>query len=84
MKGSLFFIDYLHLLYYKCQKRNPVFGGSHIDSPDWMKNKKAAINSINKKENKCFQYALTATLNYEEIKKRSAKNNKTKLFIKNI
>ena len=52
MKGSLFFIYYLHLLYYKCQKRNPVCGGSHIDSPDWMKNKKAAINSINKKENK--------------------------------
>ena len=33
-----------------------------------MKNKKAAINPINKRD-KCFQYAVTITLNYEEIKK---------------
>ena len=32
------------------------------------KNKKATINPKNK-EDKCFQYALTAALNYEKIKK---------------
>ena len=36
-------------------------GGSYIYSPDWIKNKRATINPINKKNNKCFQYALTAT-----------------------
>ena len=39
----------------------------HPDSPDWMKNKKATINPINKKDNKCFQYRLTVALNHEEI-----------------
>ena len=27
--------------------------------PDWIKNKKATINPINKKDNKCFQYVVT-------------------------
>ena len=30
---------------------------------------KAPINPINKKDNKCFQYAATVVLNHEEIKK---------------
>ena len=29
-------------------------GGSYIDSPDWIKNKKATVNPINKKDNKRF------------------------------
>ena len=33
MKGSEFVFNYLHLLYYKCQKINPNCGGSYIDSP---------------------------------------------------
>ena len=28
--------------------------GSYTGSSDWMKNKKAIINPINKKDNKCF------------------------------
>ena len=46
MKGSELVLDYNHLLYYKCYKINPNFGGSCIDTPDWIKNKKAAINPI--------------------------------------
>ena len=42
-------------------------GGAYIDSPNWIKNKKATRNFINKK-GKYFQYALTVTLNYKEIK----------------
>ena len=53
MKGS----DYVHLLYYKCHEINPNRGGSYVNSPDsTKKNKKATINPINKKDNKCFQY----------------------------
>ena len=55
MKSSEFAFDYVQLLYYKCYKTNPNCGGSNIDSPDWIKNKKATINPINKKDNKCFQ-----------------------------
>ena len=50
MEGSEFVFDYVQLLYYKCHKINPNRGGSYIDSPDWIKNKKATVNSINKKE----------------------------------
>ena len=65
MKGS----DFVLLLYYKCYKINPNRSGSYIDSPDWLKSKKATINPINKKYYKCFQYDITVALNYEEIKK---------------
>ena len=65
MKASEFFFDCVHLLYYKCHKINLNCGGSYKDSPDWIKNKKTTINSINKKNNKCFQYAATVALNYE-------------------
>ena len=55
MKGSKFVFHYVHLLYYKCHKINLTCGG-YVDSPDWIKNKKATIKSIYKKK-------------YEEIKK---------------
>ena len=48
MKGSEFLFDYVHLLYYKCHEINPNRGGSYICSPDWIKSKKAAINTIHK------------------------------------
>ena len=65
MKGSKFVFDYVQLLYDKCDKINPNRGGSYIDSSDWIKNKKATINPINKKYNKCFQYAGSVGLNHK-------------------
>ena len=44
-------------------------GGSYIDPLGWISNKKATVNPINKKDNKCSQYAVTIALNHEEIKK---------------
>ena len=82
MKGSWFVFDYVHLLYYKCHKINPNRFGSYIDSPDWIK--KAAISPINKKCNKCFQYAATVALNHEEIEKDPQKIYKNYNFYKSI
>ena len=65
MRGNDFFFDCIHLLCYKCHKINRNRGGSYVDSPDWMKNKKTRINSINKKDNKCFQYAVKVAQNQE-------------------
>ena len=62
-------------------KTNPNCGGSHIDSPDWIKSKKATINPINKKDNKCIQYSVTVALNYEEIKKDLQRKAKIKPFV---
>ena len=69
MKCNKFVFEYVRLSYYKCNKINPNCFRSYIDSPDWIKNKKATINTINKKDKKCFQYAVTVVLNYEEIRK---------------
>ena len=81
MKGSKFVFDYVYLLYYKCHKINPNRRGSYMDSADWIKNKKVAINPITKKDNKCFQYAVTVVLNHEEIKKDPQRITKIKPFI---
>ena len=55
MRLRVFVFDYVQLLHYKCYKISPNHGRSYIDSPDSIKNKKATINPINKKDNKCFQ-----------------------------
>ena len=54
MKGNEFVFSYVHLLYFKCTNINPSRSGSYIDSPDWIRNKKATINPINKKKTNAF------------------------------
>ena len=81
MRGSEFVFDYVHLLYFKCHKINPNCAQSCMYSPDWVKNKKATINPINKTDNKCFQYAVTVALNLEEMKKDLQRIRKVKPFI---
>ena len=53
-------------------------------SPEWINKKmqKTRINSLNKKDNKCFQYAVTVVLNHEEIKKDLQRISKVKPFCK--
>ena len=53
-------------MYYKCHKVNLKRGGSYIDCPDWIKKKKVTVNAKNTND-KCFQYAATVALIYEEI-----------------
>ena len=81
MKGSNFVFNHVSLLYYKCHKINLKGIGSYINSPDWIRNKKATIIPINKKNNKCFQYAITVTLNSEEIKKDPQRITKIEPFV---
>ena len=81
IRGSESVFSYVKLLYYKCHKINLNCGGSYIDSPDQLKSKKTTINPINKKDNKCLQYAVTVALNYEEIQKDLQRITKVKPFI---
>ena len=71
IRGTNFIFDCVHLLYYKCHKINLNCCGSNLHSPDQIKNKKARINSINKKDNKCSKYAVTVALKHEEIGEHS-------------
>ena len=72
MRGREFAYDSVDALYYNFNKISLSRGGSYIDSPKWLKSKTATINPKNK-DDKCFLYALTVALNYEQIK-RSSKN----------
>ena len=66
MGGSEFVYDSVDVLYYHLNKVSLSRAGSYIYSPKWLKNKKTKINPKNK-DDKCFQYALTIALNYEQI-----------------
>ena len=82
MKVSDFAFDYVHWLCYKSHKINLNRSGWNKKPPGWIKNKKGAINPINEKDNKCFQYAVTVALNHEEIKKDPQRIKEIKPFIK--
>ena len=58
MKGSDFIFDSVQLMYYNCHIVNFKRSGSHIDPPNWLRNKKATINPKNE-DNKYFQYSAT-------------------------
>ena len=55
-------------------------GGSYIDSPKWLKDKKSTVNPKNN-DDKCFQYAVTLALNLDKIKKDPQRISKIKPFI---
>ena len=57
-----------------------IRGGLYIDSPDWIKKKKATINP-KKTDDKCFQYAATFALNFEETESHPEKVSNIKPFI---
>ena len=59
-KGSEFVLDYDHLMYCKCQKKNLNHIQSYVDSTEWTENKKTTINSINK--NKCQEKMFVRNL----------------------
>ena len=80
MKESEFVFDSVDFLEYKLNKIGLNRGGSYVDSPKWLKNKKATINPKNN-DNNCFQYALTVALNYQSIKKDPQRISKIKPFI---
>ena len=68
MRGSEFEFDGVNFLYYDFNKTSINRGGSYIDSPKWLKDKKSTINPKNN-DDKCFQYAVTLALNLSKNKK---------------
>ena len=82
MKKSNLTYDRIRAFYYKPYKISiNGSGGSYIDSPDWLNNKKATINPKNKNDNKCLQYAVVTALNYQKIENNPERTSKIKRFI---
>ena len=63
-----FYFQFPLLWYYKCYKISFKCVGSYTESLHWMEDTKAAINPKTKND-KCFQYAATVALTFDEIKK---------------
>ena len=80
MRGTEFVFHSVDLLYYNLHKVSLIRGGSYIDSPKWLKNKKATINPKNN-DDKCFKYAATVTLDYQNIKNNPQRTSRIKSFI---
>ena len=83
VKGIEFVFGSLDILHYHLQKVSLNRGRSYVDSPKWLKNKKATINPQNN-DNKRFQYALTVALNYQSIKKVLKRYQKIILLLINM
>ena len=82
MRGSEFVFDYVESLNYIFHKVDLKRSGSYIETPEWLKNKGATINCQNDDDDdKCFQYAITIALNYDEIGNNHQIVNKVKPFI---
>ena len=80
MRGSKFVFDNVDSLYYKLHKISLNRGEPYINSPKWLKNKKATKNPKNN-DDKCFQYAITVALNHEQTKIDPQRVTKIKPFI---
>ena len=80
MRGLDFEFDGVNFLYYDFNKISLNRGGSYIDSPKWLKDKKSTINPKNN-DHKCFQYAVTLALNLDKINKHSQRISKIEPFI---
>ena len=80
MRGSDFEFDGINFFYYNFNKTSIYRGGSYIDSPKRLKDKKSTINPKNN-DHKCFQYAAFLALNFDNINNHPEKISKIRPFI---
>ena len=80
MGGSEYHFERVELLKYKFHKISVRRGGSYIDSPKWVKNKKGRINPKNE-DDKRIIYAIIASLHHHEIDSHAERISKLKFYI---
>ena len=80
MRGSDFEFDSINFFNYNFNKTSIYRGGSYIDFPKWLKDKKSTINPKHN-DLKCFQYATTLALNFDNINNHPEKISKIRPFI---
>ena len=81
-RGSDFIFNGVNYLFYDFNRVSISKGGSYIESPKWLKDKKCTVNQKNN-DNKCFQYATTLALNHDKINKHPQRISRIKPFIEN-
>ena len=80
MRGSDFEFDGINFFNYNFNKTSIYRSGSYIDSQKWLKDKKSTINPKNN-DLKCFQYAATLALSFDNINNHAEKISKIRPFI---
>ena len=85
LEGSSFVFDYVNFLDLKFNQVDLIIGGTYIETPKWVSNKKETINPRNNKDddNNCFMYAITVVLNHQEISCHPERISKIKQFLNN-
>ena len=66
MRGSDFVFNGINNFYYDFNRVSISKGGSYIESPKWLKNKKSTVNQKNN-DYKYFQYATILALNFDKV-----------------
>ena len=74
IKGSDFVFESVDLMDYKLHRVRLNRGGLYIESPEWLANKKAAINPKNENDDECLQWSTICVLNYIHIMKKEFEN----------
>ena len=66
MRGSDFVFNGINYFYYNFNRVSISKGGSYIESPKWLKNKKSTVNQKNN-DYKCVQYATILALKFDKV-----------------
>ena len=81
MRRNEFIFDYVESMNYIFNKIDLKRSGSYIKDSKWIKNKKALISPKNKKNDKCFQYAVTIALNCDKIEDNAERVSEVNPFV---
>ena len=80
MKSSDLVFNGINDFYYDFNRVSICKGGSYIDSPKWLKDKKSTVNQKNN-DFKYFQYVTTLALNFDKVTNHPERVVKVKSFI---
>ena len=80
-KGSEFIFENIDSLLYYFQKIDFNRSRSYIETPKWLKDKKATIDPKNTGDDNCFQYSINIALNHKNIGKDPQRISKINSFI---
>ena len=82
MRGSECLFDSVDLLHYHPQRVSLKRSREHIDSPKWLFDKKATINTKSR-NNHCFKHSLVAAEHWENIDNHPERISNLKGFFRN-
>ena len=81
IKGSGYIFERVDLLEYHLHKISMTRRSSYINSPEWLKNKRARINPKNTRDNEYIKYEINTALHDQNIVRNPQRISKLEPFI---